>query len=82
MPGILWIFTSRLHSQEPLEREHTAGVLADIATEEPELLDYKEVRKETALLGKLNDKAAARQLVAVLPGIRAASRRKRFKYGI
>lgn len=82
MPGILRILISRLHSREPLEREHAAGVLADIATEEPELLNHKEIRKEIVLLEKVNDKAAARQLVAVLPGIRSASHRKRYKYGL
>jgi hypothetical protein len=82
MPGILRIFISRLRSPEPLEREHAAGALADIANEEPELLNYEEIGREITLLKKLGDNAAAGQLAKVFPLIQRASHRKRYRYGL
>src|SRR5262249_46090945 len=82
MPQILSIFIDRLHSRDPLEREHAAGALADIGTKEPELLDYVEIRCEIMLLKKLKDKNAVRQLNAVLSKLRCAPRRQRYRYGL
>lgn len=82
MPQILNIFINRLHSRDPLEREHAAAALADIGREEPGLLDYKEIRREIRLLKKLNDENASRQLQAVLSRIHAAPHHQRYRYGL
>jgi hypothetical protein len=82
MPQILRIFINRLHSRDPLEREHAAGELADIARTEPELLDYQELRHETILLKQLDDKNALHQLEAILSKIKRAAHRRPYKYGL
>jgi nucleoside phosphorylase len=82
MPRITRIFINRLRSGDPLEREHAAGALVDIAKTEPELLDYEEIRSEIRLLHKLNDENAATMLLAVLPDVQSASRRPCHKYGL
>jgi nucleoside phosphorylase len=82
MPQILRIFINRLHSRDPLEREHAAAALADVARNEPELLDYEEMCQEIIALRRLKDKNALSQLMAVLPEIRKASGRQRYRYGL
>jgi nucleoside phosphorylase len=82
MPMIFRIFLGRLRSADPQEREHAAAALADVANQEPELLNAAELRAEIKQLKAIGDKNAFRQLSNILPRIRAVRSKKRYKYGL
>lgn len=82
MPAVLQIFFVRLRSSKVAERAHAAHCLADIAENEPEILDPEELGRELAHLEKLGDGKAARTIAKVFPKVRRASRVQGYKYGL
>jgi hypothetical protein len=82
MPAVLHIFFTRLHSLKAEERAHAAHALADIAVNEPELLDDKELRFEVMLMEKLGDQTALGPLKSALTKVEKTKRKEGYKYGI
>jgi nucleoside phosphorylase len=82
MPMIFRIFLGRLRSADPQEREHAAAALADVAKQEPELLNVAALRVEVKELKSLGDKNALKVLSNILSQIRTVRSKKRYKYGL
>jgi nucleoside phosphorylase len=82
MPNIMRVYFSRLRSDDPWEREHSANALIDVAEHEPELIDRKELKNELTLLRKLGDDKCARQIKTVLALTKGTPKRSPFKYGL
>ncbi len=82
MPAVLQVFFTRLHSSDPDERVHSAAALADIAGNEPELLDATQLREEFMRLLALGDNSASIYLKRALPKVEHSRRRQGYKYSI
>jgi len=82
MPSIFRIFLARLRSDAPLEREHSATALVNIAEEEPELLDPNEIISEIRRLKAIGDRDTLKTLRRILPLIQAAKHKAWYKYGL
>ena len=83
MPNIVRVYLSRLHSNEPSEREHSAAALTDIAKHEPELIASKALKHELTLLHKLGDKKCARRMKKPFLALTKGTRKRfQFKYGL
>ncbi len=79
MPNIYRIFRARLHSANADEREHAAINLADVARNEAWLLDAKDLGAQIKQLRASKDQRAAGILAKVLPNVRKAGRRPKYK---
>ncbi len=82
MPNIYRIFRARLHSAKADEREHAASNLADVAGNEAWLLDANDLGAQIKRLRASKDQRAAGILAKVLPKVRKAGRRPKYKYGL
>lgn len=82
MPNIYRIFRARLHNANADEREHAAINLVDVARNEAWLLDTKDLGTQIKRLRASKDQGAAAMLAKVLPKVRKAGRRPKYKYGL
>jgi nucleoside phosphorylase len=82
MPDIYRIFRARLRSSNADEREHAASALADVAKKEPWLLEADNLRAEINRLRVSKDRKAVEILAEVLPRVRKASHKPKYKYGL
>lgn len=81
-PAVLHVFFRRLHSSDSDVREYAANALADIADEEPEILDPEELKQELSRLKKIGDNVAADFIAEALPKVERAERSSDYKYGL
>ena len=82
MPNIYRIFRARLHNANADEREHAAINLVDVARNEAWLLDTKDLGTQIKRLRASKDQGVAAMLAKVLPKVRKAGRRPKYKYGL
>jgi len=80
-PAVLRVFFSRLRSADPDAREHAAQALADIAREEPELLEREELAHELSRLEQMGDRAARGYIAEGLSRVQQADRSGPYRYG-
>lgn len=81
-PAIQRVFFNWLHSDDPAEREHAASAIADIAHEEPEILEPGELTQEATRLKEIGDHVASGIIAEVIPLVANVERGFRFKYGL
>jgi len=82
MPAVQGIFFQRLHSSVAEERLHAAGQIADIADEEPGLLQPTDILAALTHLRAIGDKEASEVLSKSLPKVCRAKRTFGYKYGL
>jgi len=82
MPAVLGVFFMRLHSADADEREHAATHIADVAANEPDLLDPGRLEIELSQLRKLGDKHGSGEIAKALAKTRKTPRAPRSKYGM
>jgi hypothetical protein len=82
LPPVLQIFFSGLRSENPDERIRAAQALAEIAEQEPELLDADELKKHSKSLNRSGDHDAAKYLRQGFERVKSAKTISRYKYGI
>ena len=82
IPPVLQVFLSSLRSANPDERIHAAQALAEIAEQEPELLDADELKKQFEGLKRAGDRDSAIYLQEALDRVKGAKPGSRYKYRI
>jgi hypothetical protein len=82
IPPVLQVFFSGLRSGNPDERIRAAQALAEIAEQEPELLDADELKKHSKRLNRFGDRDAAKYLREAFQRVKSAKAITRYKYGI
>jgi hypothetical protein len=82
IPPVLQIFFSGLRSENPDDRIRAAQALAEIAEQEPELLEADELKKHFTRLKRSGDRDAAKYLKQAFDRLKSAKAVSRYKYGI
>jgi len=81
-PAIIHIFLAWLRSENPLEREHGAMTIGDIARQEPEILDADDLEHELKKLTEIGDETSANYIAEALSTAKGHKRQSTFKYGL
>ena len=82
IPSVLQIFYSRLQSASAEEREHAAACLLDIAKEDPDLLDKKDLVRASVALQQVGDSKALDYVQKAAAKAKGRDESSRYKYGL
>lgn len=82
MPGVLEIFYSRVRSSDVEESVHSASCIFDIAMEEPELLDFDDIKRIAVELEQTGSREALTYIQRSMAEVKKRKQRSRYKYGL